>query len=314
MVPLCNPRKLAYAFNGLLLGVRDEDGAEEQGACLSAVELRVRGEVQALLARGLGVADVPRLPSSVPQLLESFEQQRHAREIAAIINRDPALAVELVHLANSPLFRRSRQPVKSVEAAFAHVGEDGMRALLVACAMRPVFAIKPVYFRLFGRLLWQHALDCAHACRVFARRSGGDGAVAFFTGLIHDLGKLVVFQRTLAAFCTEAPAEPLRPPVFQQLIEEFAARLTMEICGRWNIPPEVSEAVAHQLDAPAADMSALGHALFMADAVAETHMLLTERAMGRPRLMEHLRGHGIPWLSLYEAFPEHRADTPLHTP
>ncbi|MGE0080881.1 MAG: HDOD domain-containing protein [Thiohalomonadaceae bacterium] len=306
MVPLCNPRELAYAFNGLLLGVHPEEVDGGEAPTLTAVERRVQAEVQTLLARGLSAADVPRLPASVPQLLESLEQQRHAREIASLINRDPALAAELVHLANSPVFRRSREPVRTVEAAFLYVGEDGIRALLVACAMRPAFAIKPVYFRLFGRLLWQHALDCAHACQVFGRRTVGDPAVAFFTGLIHDLGKLVVFQRTLAVFCAEAPVEPLRPVVFQHLIEQFAARLTVEICGRWNIPEEVSDAIAQQSDRPAADMSALARALFIGDAVAETHMLLTERAVRRSRLMEHLRSHGIPWLRLYEAFPEHR--------
>jgi HD-like signal output (HDOD) protein len=306
VVPMCNPRSLAYAFNGLLLGVRQESG-EGMDTALTAVEQRVRSEVQHLLANGLATTDVPRLPSSVPQLLESFEQHRHVRDIAAIINRDPALAAELVHLANSPLFRRSGAPVRTVEAAFAHVGEDGMRALLVACTMRPTFAVKPVYYRLFGRLLWQHALDCAHACRIFARSAGGDAAVAFFTGLIHDLGKLVVFQRTLAAFCTETPVEPLRPAVFQALIDEFAASLTLQICERWNIPDDVKHALAQQIATPTAEMSPLGRALFIADAVSETHMLLTERAIRKPRLMEHLRQHGVPWLRLYEAFPEHRA-------
>jgi hypothetical protein len=193
--------------------------------------------VQALLARGLGIADIPRLPSSVPHLLERFEQQRHACEIAAVINRDPALAVELVHLENSPVFRRSSQPVKSVEAAFARYAHPagGLRHAAGLHHQTGVFPpVRPVVVATRPRL-------CACLQGVCVR-FGGDGAVAFFTGLIHDVGKLVVLQRTLAAFCTEAPTAPLRPHVFQQLIEEFAARLTMEICGRWNIPPEVSEA------------------------------------------------------------------------
>lgn len=301
VVPPGNPRHLAYAFNGFLLGSAGDSSEVE----LNALERRVEHQLRRSIQNGLVSAQVPRLPSTVPQLLEQLDRSSTVAEIADQIQRDPALAGEVLHLANTAYFRRAREPIETIEKAFWTLGEDGLRALLVAGAMRPAFRLKAVYFRLFGRLLWQHAVDCGHACRTFARSENIDGPKAFFAGLIHDIGKLVVFRHALCAFSEIGPDSAPRASAFSTLIHRYAPELTTAVCDSWHIPEAIKLAIREQFQREEI-ASPLGRVLYTADIVSQTHMLLREKAMKRSELVGHMRAGGVPWLKLYEAFPDDR--------
>ena len=98
---------------------------------------------------------MPRRPSIVPQLLQAMnDSQTSRREIAAIISRDPTLAADLLKLANGAFYRASPTPVESVDRAVSVLGTDGIRSLLSAALLQPMFRLPAGPFERFPQVAW----------------------------------------------------------------------------------------------------------------------------------------------------------------
>ncbi len=99
-------------------------------------------------------------------------------------------------------------------------------------------------------LLWRHSCSAAKLARELCRKSLGEGPAgdAFFAGLIHELGCLVLMKNDAEAFralCQEAQREG--KSLRQAERERFHAaheELSVFILRLWGIPEPVVEAVA----------------------------------------------------------------------
>ncbi|MDR9501484.1 MAG: HDOD domain-containing protein [Desulfurivibrionaceae bacterium] len=138
------------------------------------------------------VNEFPPLPKVVSRVLEvTADPESDFEDLARIVEADIGFATAIVKLANSPFFGRSRQ-VSSISHALAVLGMDEVRSLVLAKAM----------FDTFSRFrdkkeglnsLWKHSFYSALAAQVIGARMGGDASALFVAGLIHDIGKLVIF-------------------------------------------------------------------------------------------------------------------------
>ncbi len=62
-------------------------------------------------------------------------------QLANIFARDPALAGNLLKVANSPVYRVSEDPVESLDRAVAMLGTDGLHSLIATALVQPVFKL-----------------------------------------------------------------------------------------------------------------------------------------------------------------------------
>ncbi len=89
------------------------------------------------------LADRPEVrpfPEAVTQLLAASQNvDATPAEFERIIERDPALAVRLLKVANSSSFARS-QPADSIRQAVITIGIRGLRSLALAAAAAQMFA------------------------------------------------------------------------------------------------------------------------------------------------------------------------------
>jgi hypothetical protein len=84
----------------------------------------------------------------LPKLIQAVnDNQSSGRDIAALIGQDPALAGNLLRIANSPLYRLQALPVESLERAVTLVGTDGLRQMIATAMMQPVLNMGGVYGR-----------------------------------------------------------------------------------------------------------------------------------------------------------------------
>ena len=112
----------------------------------------------------------------------SAPRQCEVRELEAIALRDPVLAGSLLGVANSALFSCERR-VSSVRRAIAAVGVDEARKIMLAAAVRPLFASAGL------QRIWSHSLSSAPLCSALAHHTGlltADEGLLF--GLVHDIG------------------------------------------------------------------------------------------------------------------------------
>ncbi len=285
---------LTSAFQSLLFG----SARVESAVILNEVERYVLDRVTQRLRGDLSTDALPKLPATVRRLMMELDQGIYSNaSLVAQIRSDPALAGDVLKLANTPWFRRGREPVSSIEHAVMLVGEDGLRTLITTLLMRPLVRIKPIYFKMFGQHLWDQSMACAIACRNLARQRGEDEFVAYFLGLCHNVGKIAIFGFLVEAFAQAAPSVTPRPVVFERLIDAHANVLSAKILGHWGVSDAVQTALREQDSAGESDMlgrlSGLGRILFLGDLASTATLLLREKQLQPGQVLPILADYGL---------------------
>ncbi len=191
---------------------------------------------------------MPRRPSVLPELMRATaDEETSRRELASIVARDPTLAGELLKLANSVFYRPSPQPVESVDRAIAQLGTDGMRALVAAALLQPVFRIPNVQARMkrFPLVTWDHAFTAGMAAETSAALiESDDPFAAQLLALIHGLGSIVVFR--VASDIYAAAGSAGSPEAFAMLLDRQAAPVARRIATSWQLSERMIQALNDQ--------------------------------------------------------------------
>ena len=204
----------------------------------------------------------PRRPSLLPQLIRTAnDDAAPRRELAAIIRRDPSLVGSLLEMANSSFYRVTERPVESIDRAVVLLGSEGIRSLIAAAAMQPIFRIAVGPFPQFAQTVWEHAWRSANAAVVHAAMAEkADPFAAELLSLVWGLADVVLFRAMLERY--EAPAGVgLRPDAaaIAAVLQSHSAAVARRIGAGWDLSQE-SLAAFDQQTAGAAGTS-LGRSL-----------------------------------------------------
>lgn len=188
-----------------------------------------------------GLADrertLPRRPLLLPQLMRALNDPESTREdLSAIILQDPVLAADVLRTANSPFYRITREPVDSLDRAIMLLGIEGLKSVVAASIMQPVFRTPKGQFDAFAPTLWELAMRTATAAGIYAARTRtADPTTAQLLGLLSALGPLAVFRATSEAY-REQPKWIPRAEVYVRLIEAQADATSSAIASHWQLP------------------------------------------------------------------------------
>src|SRR3954471_18939659 len=172
-------------------------------------------------------------------------------ELAQLIQRDMALAGQVMRVANSALYAR-RSPVVTLPQAIAWLGMREIRNIAFAVALKgQVFA--SAYFRAEMADLWRESVITALFAQEIARLKRRNVESAYLCGLLHRAGMAVILNRVGAAalkhHITPDPAVVLHAATRQE------ARVGTHLAIAWGLPPAVSAAITHWRDPVAAEMA-----------------------------------------------------------
>jgi HD-like signal output (HDOD) protein len=201
----------------------------------------------------------PRRPNLLPQLMRAInDEEVSRRELAAIFARDPSLVGSLLKMANSAFYRVSSRPVETIERAIVILGSDGLRSLLAAALMQPIFQVPSAGgFQRFPDLVWEHALRSAHAAIPHAALvERADPFAAELLSLVSGLAEIVLFR---AALDLSGQAQP-DPLVLTALLNSHGATLAWRIGADWELSELMLAALEEQMVA-AEPTTALGRSL-----------------------------------------------------
>jgi len=244
-------------------------------------------------APAAGAELVPRMPEMIPQLLRSLRDEGvSSADLARQVARDPALAGEVIHEANSPYYRQSA-PARTIDAALLVLGQNGLRMLLARAAFRPIIGMRGgVHAKVAAPRVWSHTERCALAASLLAPALQADPFEAYLAGLMHDLGLIVALR--LFDRVAETGALPQDAPAAAQLLAA-AGELSGRIALYWELPPPVAAAILGARSATAAPATPLARTLERAVGVARLRLLADHGllAPGSPSLagMDPLETH-----------------------
>lgn len=204
-------------------------------------------------------------------LIQSLDNEDvSAKEISALIARDPSLTAKLLRLANSARFGASRE-VRSLDDAIAMAGMAHVRTLALAACFAETFPDLP---GLDSDEFWKSSMACAGYAKWLAGGLGADGQDAWLGGMMVRLGELLIFQAAPTAFAEieELPHLPgARWQREQRLLGFSEGQITAELCHRWNFPKAIVEALEWSSDPMAAPrFSQLAGIVHLASRLADT--------------------------------------------
>jgi HD-like signal output (HDOD) protein len=172
---------------------------------------------------------------------EEGQTSANAAELAKLIQRDVALASQVMRVANSALYAR-RTPVVTLPQAIAWLGMREVRTIAYAVAVQgQLFA--STYFRQEMTDLWRESIITALFAQEVARLKRRNVESAYLCGLLHRVGMAVVLSRVgSAALTNRLSPDPQRVLAFAA---EHESRVGAQLAQAWSLPPGVTATVAH---------------------------------------------------------------------
>ena len=161
------------------------------------------------------------LHSNITALAKLFRNQRTPiEEFSKIISQDPPLTARLLRMANSAFFGLNAK-INTLDGAVLHLGLSNVRLLMTTAPLIEDLESKAKDgTKVSWREFWMHSLGCAYATREilnqFDRRVDND--TDYLSGLLHNLGKLVIAQVFPAEFTQLS--QPLDQDEAQVLVAE----------------------------------------------------------------------------------------------
>lgn len=118
-------------------------------------------------------------------------------QIATLIRADPLLAARTVAVANSVVYNRAGTPVTDVQKAIAWVGLRALSGVVMSVVVRQMHeAPAALNHRALAAALWDHTAHVASLAYVLATRvTHVDPNVAFFAGIVHEVGGFYLISR-----------------------------------------------------------------------------------------------------------------------
>ncbi|MBU8869846.1 MAG: HDOD domain-containing protein [Gemmatimonadales bacterium] len=140
--------------------------------------------------------DLPAMPHVAGKVLElSSDPNTSASQLQQVISDDQAMTGRILKIANSAMYSCSRK-IKTLTEAIVMLGFNSIRSLVVTSAARNLYQSGKTQTGLKERLLWEHSIGCAFACKLLvSSRVPALQEEAFLAGLMHDIGKLVLNLR-----------------------------------------------------------------------------------------------------------------------
>jgi HD-like signal output (HDOD) protein len=165
----------------------------------------------------------------------------NAAELAKLIQRDVALAGQVMRVANSALYAR-RTPVVTLPQAIAWLGMREVRTIAYAVAVQgQVFA--STYFRKEMTELWRESIITALFAQEVARLKRRNVESAYLCGLLHRVGMAIVLSRAGTAALTNRIAPD--PRAVLPFAAAHEARVGIQLAKSWSLPPAVTATIAH---------------------------------------------------------------------
>ncbi len=140
------------------------------------------------------VRTVYSLPQTFHRLQEVVQNPDSSMsDIGEVLMADQALSARILQLANSSFYGFPSR-IETISHAVTMIGAEQMVALVQGTCVASIFSRVPrelVNMELF----WRHSIACGVTARLIAARRREPNTERFFLlGLLHDIGRLVIFQ------------------------------------------------------------------------------------------------------------------------
>ena len=181
------------------------------------------------------IAPLPRVCAQLAQL--TAQQVTDAAQLAKLIQSDPALAGEIMRVANSPALR-PRAAVVSLQQAVSWLGVAEVRNIGMAVMLRGEVFNAPGH-EPESEELWREAAVAGLWAKEIARERRKHVESAFLAALMHRTGAALALKILAQFEADQRTAMDAR--TFADLVVEFESKFGRLLMSTWRLPDDVQD-------------------------------------------------------------------------
>ncbi|MHC1788062.1 HDOD domain-containing protein [Solidesulfovibrio sp.] len=208
---------------------------------------------EAILAADPVLVSLPEVFMRIREVLS--DPGSTVEEAAAVIGKDPSLTAKLLKLVNSSFYARTLRvsgglppgAVDTLSRAVMLLGLNQLSTLAMGVSVLPLFKDIPAGC-IDMRQFWRHSVGVGLVAKLLAVRINDPSPERFFVaGLLHDIGRLVLYKQVPAAagasLAAAAASGRLLVEVERELFGFDHATLGGMLLRKWRFPESLEQAV-----------------------------------------------------------------------
>ncbi|TVR11805.1 MAG: HDOD domain-containing protein [Planctomycetota bacterium] len=250
------------------------------------------------------VHNVPSLPEVVTEVVRLINDPRSsAEQVHKIMVKDQAMAAKILRMVNS-VYYGLPDPVHNLEQAIVILGFKTIRSIAMSIAVINLFQQQDANFNM--KSFWTHSAVMAQISRLLAAKARlPDPEVAFITGLLKDIGMLIMVQhapdetKRMIAVAREFRYDINRAA--RKVLTTDHAEVGAWLCKKWELPDHLVDAVRNQFSLDQAVDPKLTSVLQFGEYLCGLKKIRFAGQCGEPKIDQAVWGHlGIDKTSLVE--------------
>jgi len=219
-----------------------------------------------LLAEGPDTV-IRQLPAAARDALTMCDDDSLSRtDLASRLSRDPALVQGLLRTANSAAFGAGRDAVLGIDQSLDRIGLSGARAVILSSCVDGLLSHPGGAFNAMASDVWAHMVRTAPLARTVAPAFAADADEAFAIAVLHDVGKLVVFDRVSVLRATRRRAISLPAGFLHALLQLVHEPLGAMAALQWGMGARAAAAIGtHHRSVAIGGRDPLAETIFLAE-------------------------------------------------
>jgi len=218
------------------------------------------------------VERLPVLPQIAHRIMSLVQDpDSSAADLAEVIGQDQVIALKVLQLANSAYYSGLSE-ITDLSAACARLGMKTVASAVQAIVASQLYTNKNPQNQAVMQDLWRHALATAYCASDIASMLAEPHSDVFFVaGLVHDIGKLLIFDIVSNNRISSTRVLLDSPELLQEVMDGYHALVGLHIVQHWGLPAEfgVTTFCHDRLDAvPDTGWLTLVHTVALANAIA----------------------------------------------
>lgn len=216
---------------------------------------------------------LPAIPATAARTLECLEAaDLNVERVTRLLEGDPVISLDVIRLVNSAAFA-PKVPIDSLNRAVSMLGAKRLRSFLITASARQVFVSRIQEVRDILAQLWTHSVGVAVVARQVAVHAGfEDKDAPYMAGLMHDIGKPIVaihlleLEKSVSRWQQSSWIDPYQ---WLSIVEQVHRPVGIAVAKRWNLPPQVAEAIQDCVEYDPGDRLSASNAVRFANSLAK---------------------------------------------
>ena len=195
-----------------------------------------------------GELALPEIPQNIIRIMQIMNDPDFRYEqVAALVQQSPMLAGDCLKIVNSAAYTGQGGDIADLTVALPRLGKRNITSMLYLYSSQHGVAGNPALDDVAQQIV-THSKAVAVVARYLGHRFFPDPDIAFFAGLLHDIGKVALLKEFVDNYDLPETETSLTEDSFDMIFPALHCSIGAQIAADWSVTESVAGAIEHHHD------------------------------------------------------------------